>query len=102
MNSLYFQLTCAWCFLTLLNYLYLQVIIDDSTMCSELESFVPMVTTKAKQYVLLGDPSQHSVPVESDVARRLGLGATLFERYQHKALPITVQYRMVSDTYSTV
>ncbi len=66
-------------------------------MCTEPESMVPMVSSRAAHIVLLGDHKQLRPIVLNDTARNLGLEKSLFERYSDKAKMLTVQYRMVSE-----
>ncbi|XP_077997754.1 3'-5' exoribonuclease HELZ2-like [Glandiceps talaboti] len=71
-----------------------QCIIDECGMCTEPETIVPMVTTDPKQIVLVGDHKQLRAIVTEDMAKSLGMEISMLERYQLKALMLTLQYRM--------
>lgn len=75
-----------------------QCIVDESAMCLEPETIVPIVWSQAKQVVLIGDHMQLQPIVINRVARSLGLTCSLFERYaiNNDALMLEEQYRMVS------
>ena len=75
-----------------------QCIVDESGMCLEPETIVPIVWSQAKQVVLIGDHMQLQPIVINRVARSLGLRSSLFERYatNNDALMLEEQYRMVS------
>ena len=75
--------------------MFVQVIIDECAMCKELESLIPIVTSKAKQVVLVGDHKQLQPIILEKTARQRGLHRSLFERYQQHAIMLTIQYRMV-------
>lgn len=74
-----------------------QLIIDECGMCTEPESMIPIVSTRASQVVLVGDHMQLQPIVTEKTASRRGLGRSLFERYSEKAIMLTVQYRMVRN-----
>lgn len=82
------------------DYRYLslfQVVIDNCGMASEPECMIPIVTfSSSKQVVVLGDCQQVPPKVSCPVARSLGLGASLLDRYSERALTLNTQYRMVS------
>ncbi|CAC5405137.1 unnamed protein product [Mytilus coruscus] len=74
-----------------------QLIIDESGMCSEPSTIVPIIATSAKQIVLIGDHKQLRPIITCKEAARLGLGTSLFERYSRNHLYKTMlkeQYRM--------
>ncbi|XP_076094361.1 3'-5' exoribonuclease HELZ2-like isoform X1 [Mytilus galloprovincialis] len=74
-----------------------QLIIDESGMCSEPATIVPIIATYAKQVILIGDHKQLRPIIKCKEAARLGLGTSLFERYSkvhlHKTM-LKEQYRM--------
>jgi regulator of nonsense transcripts 1 len=78
-----------------------QVIIDECSMCKEPESFIPIVSSYAKQVVLVGDHKQLQPIILEKRARECGLDRSLFERYASdtanpfKPIMLTTQYRMV-------
>ena len=73
-----------------------QIIIDEGGMCMEPECLIPLVSFKdAQQVVLIGDHKQLQPIVFNTVAKNLGLGKSLFERYKDRALMLDEQYRMV-------
>ncbi|KAJ7999581.1 hypothetical protein DPEC_G00195900 [Dallia pectoralis] len=71
-----------------------QIIVDECAMATEPEVFIPLVTHKPEQIVLLGDHKQLQPITSSDLAARLGMRKSLFERYMEKALMLDTQYRM--------
>ncbi|XP_065128594.1 3'-5' exoribonuclease HELZ2 isoform X1 [Paramisgurnus dabryanus] len=71
-----------------------QIIIDECAMATEPEAFIPLVTHKPEQIVLLGDHEQLQPVVQCEVVARLGMNKSLFERYREKALMLDTQYRM--------
>lgn len=71
-----------------------QIIIDECAMATEPEAFIPLVAHKPDQIVLLGDHMQLQPVVHCDVAARLGMNKSLFERYMANASMLDVQYRM--------
>ncbi|XP_072540872.1 3'-5' exoribonuclease HELZ2 isoform X2 [Salminus brasiliensis] len=74
-----------------------QIIIDECAMATEPEAFIPLVTHKPKQIVLIGDHKQLQPVVHTDLLQRLGMRRSLFERYMNKALMLDTQYRMQED-----
>ena len=64
-------------------------------MCLEPESFVPMVKTRAKHIVLVGDDKQLQPIITEPAAEKRGLDRSLFRRYTKKAFMLTTHYRMV-------
>ncbi|KAL0977838.1 hypothetical protein UPYG_G00161980 [Umbra pygmaea] len=71
-----------------------QVIIDECAMATEPEAFIPLVTHNPEQIVLIGDHMQLQPITHSDLAARLGMRQSLFERYMEKAMMLDIQYRM--------
>ncbi|XP_046567930.1 LOW QUALITY PROTEIN: helicase with zinc finger domain 2-like [Haliotis rubra] len=71
-----------------------QCIIDESAMCPEPQSMIPIVATEAEQVVLIGDHQQLRPIVKSTHAAELGLDQSLFERYKDEASFLNIQYRM--------
>ena len=84
-----------------------QIIMDESGMCMEPESLIPLVSFKdAKQIVLIGDHKQLQPIVMDRDAKILGLDQSLFERYSYlieensdSAVMLDEQYRMVHFQY---
>ena len=73
-----------------------QIIIDECGMCTEPTCLVPLVCyPSASQVAIVGDHKQLQPIVVNYVARRFGLGKSLFERYVSQAIMLTTQYRMV-------
>lgn len=72
-----------------------QLIIDEAGMCTEPESLAAIISTKAKQVVLIGDHMQLQPVLKSKYAAELGLEKSLFERYSDRANMLRIQYRMV-------
>ena len=68
-------------------------------MCTEPETMVPIVNSRAQQVVLVGDHKQLQPIVLEETAKDLGLFRSLFERYKDKARMLTMQYRMVIILY---
>ena len=74
-----------------------QCIVDESGMCMEPETLVPIASSEAEQVVLIGDHKQLQPIVKNKVARSLGLNISLFERYAEiTRMMLEEQYRMVS------
>ncbi|KAL8623914.1 hypothetical protein ACOMHN_054255 [Nucella lapillus] len=72
-----------------------QVILDSSESCMEVESLVPVVLhPSVQQMVLLGDPLQLQPAILNTTARTLGLTTSLLHRYTDTALTLGDQYRM--------
>ncbi|XP_046567929.1 LOW QUALITY PROTEIN: helicase with zinc finger domain 2-like [Haliotis rubra] len=71
-----------------------QCIIDESGMCTEPQSMIPIIATKAQQVVLIGDHRQLRPIVKCSHAASLGLDQSLFERYKKDAAFLNIQYRM--------
>ncbi|KAJ8398571.1 hypothetical protein AAFF_G00420990 [Aldrovandia affinis] len=74
-----------------------QILIDECAMATEPESMIPLVAHKPEQIVLLGDHKQLQPIVHSDLANKLGMKKSLFERYMNKPLEVRrldTQYRM--------
>ena len=73
-----------------------QVVIDECGMCTEPTCLVPLVSyPSARQVTLIGDHKQLQPIVVNPVAKRIGLGKSLFERYAIGASTLKTQYRMV-------
>ena len=64
-------------------------------MCLELESLVPIVGSKARQVVLIGDHKQLQPIIQDRMAKTLGLSISMFERLSRRAMMLEIQYRMV-------
>ncbi|XP_071117015.1 3'-5' exoribonuclease HELZ2-like [Haliotis cracherodii] len=71
-----------------------QCIIDESGMCTEPQTMIPIIATKAEQVVLIGDHRQLRPIVKCSHAASLGLDQSLFERYKKDAAFLNIQYRM--------
>ncbi|XP_070570218.1 3'-5' exoribonuclease HELZ2-like [Ptychodera flava] len=71
-----------------------QCIIDECGMCTEPETIVPLVTTEPKQVVLIGDHKQLRPIVTEEMSKKLGMEISVLERYEKKAMMLTMQYRM--------
>ena len=80
----------------------IQCIVDECGMCLEPETLIPVVWSRAKQVVLIGDHMQLQPIVINRTARSLGLSKSLFERYSNDALMLEEQYRMVSSENSRI
>jgi len=72
-----------------------QLIIDECGMSKEAESLVAIVSSHARQVVLVGDHRQLEPVVLDQNAASFGLCRSLFERYAEEATMLTTQYRMV-------
>ena len=70
-------------------------------MCMELESLVPITCSKARQVVLIGDHKQLQPIIKDNLAMKLGLSVSMFERLSERAKMLELQYRMVRE-YRTV
>ena len=74
----------------------IQCIVDESAMCLEPETIVPIHWSKQlEQVVLIGDHMQLQPIVKNRVAKSLGLTKSLFERYSYCSFMLEEQYRMV-------
>ncbi|KAK3609924.1 hypothetical protein CHS0354_036694 [Potamilus streckersoni] len=81
-----------------------QLVIDEAGMCTEPECLAPIIVTRPKQVVLIGDHMQLQPIINSKHAAELGMSMSLFERYasSHKELKkhnikytfLNIQYRM--------
>ncbi|CAH1274458.1 HELZ2 [Branchiostoma lanceolatum] len=82
-----------------------QCIVDECGMCTEPESFVPIVGAPVdrngfatfhnpKQVILIGDHQQLRPIVLEKTSQQLGMATSLFQRYAWKATMLTTQYRM--------
>nr|KAG5702195.1 hypothetical protein BaRGS_033907 [Batillaria attramentaria] len=76
----------------------LVVIIDECAMSPEPHSLVPIIATKARQVVLIGDHKQLRPIITCQAAADLGLDQSLFERlyeqYPANTVFLDTQYRM--------
>ncbi|KAF4083581.1 hypothetical protein AMELA_G00143290 [Ameiurus melas] len=71
-----------------------QIIIDECAMATEPEAFIPLVSHKPEQIVLLGDHKQIRPIVTCARVKELGMEKSLFERYMANALMLDTQHRM--------
>ncbi|XP_042563908.1 helicase with zinc finger domain 2-like [Clupea harengus] len=71
-----------------------QILIDECAMATEPEAFMPLVSHKPEQIVLLGDHKQLRPIVECAAVKEMGMKRSLLERYMEKALMLDTQYRM--------
>ena len=76
-------------------FVCVKVIIDESAMCKEAESLVPIISCRPQQVVLIGDHQQLKPVIINKTAQSFGLDQSLFERYATSAHLLTIQYRMV-------
>ncbi|KAL3868499.1 hypothetical protein ACJMK2_041300 [Sinanodonta woodiana] len=58
-----------------------QLVIDEAGMCTEPECLAPIIVTRPKQVVLIGDHMQLQPIINSKHAAELGMSKSLFERY---------------------
>ncbi|XP_050390271.1 helicase with zinc finger domain 2, partial [Patella vulgata] len=70
------------------------IIIDESGMCTEPETIIPLTSFDASNIVLIGDHKQLQPILTEQKAKQLGLQTSLFERYAKQALMLEKQYRM--------
>uniref|UniRef100_A0A4W3JYX0 Helicase with zinc finger domain 2-like n=1 Tax=Callorhinchus milii TaxID=7868 RepID=A0A4W3JYX0_CALMI len=77
--------------LIIVNTNIFMCIVDESGMCTEPESLIPIASSNV---VLIGDHKQLRPIVKSRLAEDLGLGISIFERYASEALMLNIQYRM--------
>ena len=83
-----------------------QVIVDECAMCIEPEVFIPLVTFKPQQIVLVGDHKQLRPIITYKKAQTLGMDKSLFERWaeliedtflsKNLFVMLDEQYRMVN------
>ncbi len=76
----------------------MKVILDEASMANELESLIPMVNTKCKTLVLVGDHKQLQPIVLSRQAENLGFNSTFFAKYvgnPRLTIMLKTHYRMV-------
>ena len=66
-------------------------------MCMELESLVPITCSEARQVVLIGDHKQLQPIIKDNLAMKLGLSVSKFERLSVRAKMLELQYRMVRE-----
>ncbi|XP_046567928.1 LOW QUALITY PROTEIN: helicase with zinc finger domain 2-like [Haliotis rubra] len=71
-----------------------QVIIDESGMCTEPQSMIPIIANHPEQVVLIGDHRQLRPIIQCQAAAELGLDQSLFERYRANIAFLNMQYRM--------
>ncbi|XP_055954677.1 helicase with zinc finger domain 2 [Patella vulgata] len=71
-----------------------QIIIDESGMCTEPETMIPLTSFDASNIVLIGDHKQLQPILSEQKAKQLGLQTSLFERYAGQAQMLEIQYRM--------
>ncbi|KAK6171546.1 hypothetical protein SNE40_019712 [Patella caerulea] len=71
-----------------------QIIIDESGMCTEPETMIPLTSFDASNIVLIGDHKQLQPILTEQKVKQLGLQTSLFERYARQALMLEIQYRM--------
>ncbi|XP_030643380.1 helicase with zinc finger domain 2 [Chanos chanos] len=76
-----------------------QILIDECAMATEPQTLVPLVSYKPEKVVLLGDHMQLRPIVKNDLARKMGMSKSLFERYVRRSrhLMLDTQYRMHED-----
>ena len=74
-----------------------QCIVDECGMCMELETLVPITSSKARQVVLIGDHKQLQPIIQDNLAMTLGLSVSMFERLSERAKMLELQYRMVRE-----
>ena len=74
-----------------------QCIVDECGMCMELQSLVPITSSKARQVVLIGDHKQLQPIIQDNLAMTLGLSVSMFERLSERAKMLELQYRMVRE-----
>ena len=74
-----------------------QCIVDECGMCMEPESLVPITCSKARQVVLIGDHKQLQPIILDNLAMKLGLCVSMFERLSERAKMLELQYRMVRE-----
>ena len=77
----------------------LQILVDNSQMCTEPNLVVPLAYFLPLQVILFGDEAQLPPDVVSERARRLGFAKSMFHRYSHKAMRLTQHYRMVGSGF---
>jgi len=65
-------------------------------MCKEAESLIPIVSSSARQVVLVGDHKQLQPVIQEQSARKCGLDRSLFYRHAGLAIQLREQYRMAS------
>ena len=99
-----FQVICSTCAASadaiLADFVFDALLIDEAAFCCEPESLIPIVVSKCKKLVLIGDPKQLRPIIASDEAKEMGLEISLFERLQRAGLNtqwLEVQYRMHPD-----
>lgn len=78
------------------------MIVDEAGMCPEPQCLVPIIATKAKQVVLIGDHLQLKPIIMCREASELGLNTSLFERYALTNSSKNVQFTMLEEQYRMV
>ncbi|XP_072018120.1 3'-5' exoribonuclease HELZ2-like isoform X2 [Amphiura filiformis] len=71
-----------------------EVIVDEAGMCSEPETLIPLVATKPRRVVLIGDHKQLRPIIQEQTAKQLGLDKSLLEQYYEDVNMLNIQYRM--------
>lgn len=56
---------------------------------------MPIRFSKARQVVLIGDHKQLQPVILDDMAKKLGLNVSMFERLSTRSIMLELQYRMV-------
>ncbi|XP_056090728.1 helicase with zinc finger domain 2 [Rhinichthys klamathensis goyatoka] len=74
-----------------------QILIDECAMATEPEAFIPLVSYKPQQIVLLGDHKQIRPIVQCALVKKMGMRQSLFERYMDLAIMLDTQYRMKEE-----
>ena len=73
------------------------MIVDESGMCKEPETLIPLVACNPKKVVLIGDHKQLRPVINCAQAKNAGLDQTLFAEYADNAIMLQTQYRMVTS-----
>ena len=99
-----FPVICSTCSASadaiLKDFIFDSVLIDEAAFCCEPEAMIPIITSKCKKLILIGDPKQLRPIIASDEAKNGGLETSLYERLQRIAIStqwLEVQYRMHPD-----
>uniref|UniRef100_A0AAY4EVC6 Rhodanese domain-containing protein n=2 Tax=Denticeps clupeoides TaxID=299321 RepID=A0AAY4EVC6_9TELE len=77
-----------------------QILIDECGMATEPQALVPLVSFNPEKIILLGDHKQLRPIVKNDMAKKMGMSMSLFERYMsaegnsYKVCRLDTQYRM--------
>jgi len=81
--------------------MHAQIVVDESAMCTEPETLIPLVgfSPKIERIVLIGDHKQLQPIIKCQAAKKAQLDKSLFQRYAEKhsvqMIMLTEQYRMV-------